>query len=429
MESIRGEGLGKIAALVAEARDVGMVSADAAPTTWEDAVALLEGVARTTMADQVEQMGSVSEGEEHERLQAQRAELRLAYRRAKEELAAAQKLMAEEQGYSREVREQEARLRSIGVLPEPRGEPVCPLCLTPLSEHTPSVLQIESAVGSTADQLGRVGSHSPQLKQVMDELEERADDLRRRLAENQEALEAVQASNERLASMRDLASRRALVLGRICLYLESLPELEDSSALRQEIGGLRASLASLEAELSDEAVAERLDSVISLISLKTSEWARQLALEHSQYPLRLDLRRLSVVADTDDGPLSMAHMGSGENWVGYHLIAHLALHDWFVRKRRPVPRFLFLDQPSQVYFPSERDVDGSIGGLVENDRAAVARMFKLVFSVVAALTPSFQVIITEHADIDEEWYQGAVVERWRGGRKLVPVEWTDEHEL
>ncbi len=263
----------------------------------------------------------------------------------------------------------------------------------------------------------------------MDELEERADDLRRRLAENQEALEAVQASNERLASMRDLASRRALVLGRICLYLESLPELEDSSALRQEIGGLRASLASLEAELSDEAVAERLDSVISLISLKTSEWARQLALEHSQYPLRLDLRRLSVVADTDDGPLSMAHMGSGENWVGYHLIAHLALHDWFVRKRRPVPRFLFLDQPSQVYFPSERDVDGSIGGLVENDRAAVARMFKLVFSVVAALTPSFQVIITEHADIDEEWYQGAVVERWRGGRKLVPVEWTDEHEL
>ncbi len=149
MESIRGEGLGKIAALVAEARDVGMVSADAAPTTWEDAVALLEGVARTTMADQVEQMGSVSEGEEHERLQAQRAELRLAYRRAKEELAAAQKLMAEEQGYSREVREQEARLRSIGVLPEPRGEPVCPLCLTPLSEHTPSVLQIESAVGST----------------------------------------------------------------------------------------------------------------------------------------------------------------------------------------------------------------------------------------------------------------------------------------
>ena len=41
----------------------------------------------------------------------------------------------------------------------------------------------------------------------------------------------------------------------------------------------------------------------------------------------------------------MARMGSGENWVGYHLIAHLALHQWFVQRQRPVPSFLFLDQP------------------------------------------------------------------------------------
>ena len=36
---------------------------------------------------------------------------------------------------------------------------------------------------------------------------------------------------------------------------------------------------------------------------------------------------------------------------------------------------------------------------------------------------SFQVIVTEHADIDESWYQTAVVERWRGGLKLVPEDW------
>ncbi len=33
------------------------------------------------------------------------------------------------------------------------------------------------------------------------------------------------------------------------------------------------------------------------------------------------------------------------------------------------------------------------------------------------------VIITEHADIQEDWYQKAVVERWRGGLKLIPEDW------
>lgn len=37
--------------------------------------------------------------------------------------------------------------------------------------------------------------------------------------------------------------------------------------------------------------------------------------------------------------------------------------------------------------------------------------------------PEFQIIVTEHADLDEDWYRRAVVERWRDGRKLVPTAW------
>jgi hypothetical protein len=108
-----------------------------------------------------------------------------------------------------------------------------------------------------------------------------------------------------------------------------------------KISQVREQIRVLEAELSDDAVQERLESVLSILSRSMSEWAQTLALEHSEYPLRLDLKRLTVVADTADGPIPMDRMGSGENWVGYHLIAHLALHRWFVTKDRPVTRFLF----------------------------------------------------------------------------------------
>ena len=156
-----------------------------------------------------------------------------------------------------------------------------------------------------------------------------------------------------------------------------------------------------------------------------SKEAQGLMLEHSASPLRLDAKRLTLVADTENGPVPMGRMGSGENWVGYHLITHLTLHGWFVHRNRPVPRFLFLDQPSQVYFPAEREVaaEMSVNDLSEDDRSAVKRMFQYVFSAVDAASSGFQVIITEHADIDEAWFQAAVVERWRGGLKLVPEDW------
>jgi hypothetical protein len=50
-------------------------------------------------------------------------------------------------------------------------------------------------------------------------------------------------------------------------------------------------------------------------------------------------------------------------------------------------------------------------------------MFEYVFASVQAAAGGFQVIITEHADIDEAWFQAGVVERWRGGLKLVPEDW------
>jgi hypothetical protein len=32
----------------------------------------------------------------------------------------------------------------------------------------------------------------------------------------------------------------------------------------------------------------------------------------------------------------------------------------------------------------------------------------------------------DHADLKHDWFQGAVVERWRKGQKLVPLSWIDE---
>ena len=105
--------------------------------------------------------------------------------------------------------------------------------------------------------------------------------------------------------------------------------------------------------------------------------------------MRIDLSQLTVVADTEDGAVTLEPMGSAANWIGYHLIAHLGLHKHFVERDRPVPRFLILDQPTQAYFPPDPPAGAELSER-DADRKAVTRMFALFRAVVADLQPQFQ---------------------------------------
>jgi hypothetical protein len=62
-------------------------------------------------------------------------------------------------------------------------------------------------------------------------------------------------------------------------------------------------------------------------------------------------------------------------------------------------------------------------GVIPQNRAAVIRLFELIRDVINELHPDLRIIITEHADIAEDWYQEAVVERWRNGNVLILAEW------
>lgn len=424
LQSLRGDGVSKAAALLAQARDAGLTTND--PSSWEDTVDSLRVLGATPMLSIKE---GLPDGAEFDMLSNERSRLREDQRRLQDEIAAVKAYQHDEQGYAREAKEQQARLHTIGIFDGLDPVHTCPICAqhlpTPL--HPASAEDLKSTLSTLSVRLNAVTQATPQIEKALADLEGKLQRVQANLTKNRFAMEAVRAANDRLAQVQDEAARQAHILGRVSLYLESLPELPDTKALEEKAGDLRDQIAAIETELSDENIQERIDSIMSILAQHLTEWARRLELEHSKFPLRLDLKKLTVVADTTDGPVPMQKMGSGENWVGYHLIAHLALHKWFAERKRPVPSFLFLDQPSQVYFPAEKDVDGSMALVSEDDRLAVSRMLKLVFEIVRTVAanapPGMQVIITEHADINEDWFQSAVAERWRQGKKFVPEDW------
>lgn len=423
LTALQGDGVSKASALLAQARDAGLTNATT--QNWNETITELRKISSTPIK---KFDYAAVDGAEFARLSDERTRLLDQQRKISEEVSAAKTFNQDGKGFSKEATEQQARLRTIGIFDGAAPGHSCPLCTQQLTDDSigPAVSDVKKALSAVSSRLESVTRATPQVEKAIADLEKKLQQVQQSLAKNRAEMESVQAANESLGEMQNEVLKQSHVLGRIALYVESAPDLPDTKTLKAKIEKLESKCTKLEAELSNDAIQDKIQSIVSILSGRMTAWAKALDLEHSKFPLRFDLKKLTIVADTNQGPVPMDRMGSGENWVGYHLIGHLAVHQWFVEQGRPVPRFLFLDQPSQVYFPPEKDVEGSMDAIGENDRAAVVRMFKFVFDTIKEIAPNMQVIITEHADLNETWYQKAVTERWRKGLKLVPEDWPQQ---
>lgn len=417
-QALRGRDNSRATALIAEARNAGLLAVEPAADDLEDAVERLRVLLGwTPNRDDAPPDDTLSQlNEERERLFASARVLQ-------GEIAAARSFSSAQDGFNAEATDQKARLAAVRLYAEEPDGHRCPLCESELSDPVPTSEAILKSFAALERQMSAAIRQRPRLEAFIEGREERLADLRRRLSENKAAIEAVIVQEEAMRRERDRTVEQARVVGRVSLFLESVRLDEADDGLQAQIDRLRAEVADLEAGLTDELVEDRLASTLQLIGRDMSDWAERLQLEHSGWPIGFELKNLTVVAHRESGPIRLPQMGGGKNWMGYHVITHLALHKLFVEKVRPVPGLLMLDQPTQAFYPPDPTEDRSIDELGDEDREAVNRLFRLIFDVTEVLAPGLQVIITDHADLNEEWFQSAVVEKWRGGTKLVPEAW------
>lgn len=78
----------------------------------------------------------------------------------------------------------------------------------------------------------------------------------------------------------------------------------------------------------------------------------------------------------------------------------------------------YWDQPTTVPVQkTEKDADLD----------AVRRLFELLLKFTQEDVPGFQLIVTEHANLRDQWFQDALVEEpWTKPPALVPEEWPPE---
>ncbi len=337
-------------------------------------------------------------------------------------------------GYESEAAEQIDRLASIKALPRNphSGEWQWPFSERNLELDSPLAVVLLNELESLDKELRVATGQRPKLEAHLADLTSQAEGIAVDIKQKETELSAAIAANEALAEMGSRNNAAARVVGRISLFLETLPPNEELARLESENRRLSKRVAQLQDEIGADDSDERLASILNNISAQVTRFIRRFEAEFQNFPARLNLPQLTIVFDRPERPVPMSRTGGGENHLAYHLSVLLALHLFAAKNNRPIPRFLFIDQPTQVYFPSEqvyKEADGSVQRTeADADLNAVRRLFEMLLKYTQEDVPGFQLIVTEHANLREQWFQNALVEEpWSKPPALVPEDWPQEH--
>ncbi|WP_321807366.1 DUF3732 domain-containing protein [Burkholderia sp. BCC1993] len=309
----------------------------------------------------------------------------------------------------------------------------CPVCSQSLDSHAEKVDTLVDALVVVESDARRV-SRAPS---VYDRDWVKLDEDLRKLVDELGAVAAkrkgIEARNRHARQQKLLATQAARFIGALEQALV-VYKGKENNASREELDRILARIGVLEGELAGHSYEERLAKIQLRLKRSMGGLARRLDAEDESAELFLDIKELTVKVSNENGGFDyLWQLGSGANWLTYHVSALLALHWLFAREEHsPVPGLLVFDQPSQVYFP-RRLSDNSIEEdyqVPDEDSDAVKRFFAIFGLAASRFREHLQIIVLDHAG--HQFWEGRdgvhFVREWRYGEKLVPLTWLDAED-
>ena len=231
------------------------------------------------------------------------------------------------------------------------------------------------------------------------------------------------------------------------LELEALTDVileMESSDANQKYLAKKSELEELEQDFKRRYNIEKKMATATLqIEQYLADYRSSLPFEDSlkDYCLKFNLDTFELYFEKDKDIIRLRSIGSGKNWLNAHLCLFMAIAKYFYKNEQSkLPTLLFIDQPSQVYFPTndqeesfdakqmienreEKKVDKDdelanqkIKKMVDNDMQEVTNIFNTLYKFTKDLDFGVQVIVTEHADkliMDDAKFEDLVAARWR----------------
>lgn len=326
---------------------------------------------------------------------------------------------------------------------------VCPFCHTEKDSLRQSAEKLKQAITKVSGNLAQARPMKAKFESSLVEVQRNIEDVSHTLTELNQQITEIENTDEQLAKQKSLYESILMQKAKLFVLLDTL-NMADDIELEKEIKDLKKQLKKITDALKEYDVQKGLAYASDKVNEYMAEIGTHFEFEASYKPINLkfsfetfDLYHLTP----DEEEIYLRSMGSGANWLYCHVTLFLALHRYFAELggKCAIPSLLFLDQPTQVYFPNfNRDTSESFEEQkgqearqrtenerpVDEDVKAVENLFSQlsIYCKELELNNGFspQIIVTDHADnltLDNGVEFESLVNgnRWRSRGLIYPV--------
>ena len=332
---------------------------------------------------------------------------------------------------------------------------VCPFCHTEKDNLRQNAKKLQEAITKVSGNLAQARPMKAKFESSLIEVQRDTEIVSKSLTDLNQQITEIEKANQQLSEQKSLYESIIMQKAKLYALFDTL-NMADDAELEKEIKELKKKLKKITDALKEYDVQKGLTAASDKVNEYMTSIGSHFEFEKSYKPINLnfsfetfDLYHLTP----ENEKIYLRSMGSGANWLYCHVTLFLALHRYFAElgEKCAIPSVLFLDQPTQVYFPNfnrdnsetfeeqktqeaEQRKLHSVDQNIDEDIKAVENLFSQlsVYCNVLEKENGFspQIIVTDHADnltLSNRVPFDSLVNgnRWRTRGLIDPVPYSD----
>lgn len=313
----------------------------------------------------------------------------------------------------------------------------CPFCKNQNKGISKEVNKLQSAIEWLNGELRKTPVLAESFLVKQKALKQERDVLKKDLSRCQKLITDMENVQKQARERRSRYEQAVNVKERIVATIQE-KLIGNEPELLEEIGKYEDSIKRINKLLSDNYnIEKKMKSAEIAINKNMNAIGGKLDFEKTYKPVNLNfsLDTFDLHFDIKGKAVYLRSVGSGANWLACHISLFTGLIKYFCQQGASclIPPILFLDQPSQVYFPTSTDIATEFDAKklkeaegkeeqVDSDLKSVTNLYQQLVDFCkdtfkeTSIMP--QIIVTDHADnlkltdcdFDKELVRGR---RWR----------------
>lgn len=303
----------------------------------------------------------------------------------------------------------------------------CPVCDNKNPNFLSDKFNPEHSRISLLAELAKFTSYEEDNTSQISELQAKRNSIKVEINHISSAITALENQNKEIKEHQQLRDFSLIAKGMAISSIDILLSTKHRKIKNQEKEEIIERIKWLTEKLDGFDLKSKIANAEQLLSKIMTKVCNRLDFEEELKPgtLHFSLTDFTFHYNHDNkDKIYLSEMGSGANWLACHLSIFLAfLYLSCKENNSKIPTILMIDQPSQVYFPTQyRNNDDLTAQEIDENILQVKNIFNVLEVFISSIQKRFniepQIIVLEHADEPE--FDQHVKARWKkDGRKLI----------